>query len=1142
MADQGLYIPAEDDETLEATMITERSEAAISFLEDFAGVQPQPQEPARDETIATRAVKDIGGGIVEAPMQVVGGVLDAFEGALSGVASFDQWASEKLGLPKLQLFDREGNLDIRLMSAAEAGEADVMLPEVGPPDTVTGGLVRGISQFLTGFAGGARLIGNLQGATTMATALRGSAAAAISDFAAFDGHEARLSDLIQSVPALQNPITAYLASDMDDGELEGRLKNVLEGGLSDAAIAGIVTAVRSIRHARAVKAGVGGETYAEAARRMGMDPTVGMFSPANVEAVRRVDAPAVSMVGGADDVAALAEYVAEGGRSADDVAQRALDEIAAPSMAGSTVRAGDGEVFINWSRMDTAEDVKGAIQNMADLARDEIERARRGVRPNEVTELSADQLNAWELLAERRTGQPMNAEETLAMRRMWVASGEKLIEAARAVQTSPTPANVFAFRRAMALHGTVQREVIAVRTETARALQQWAIPAGSDEEMIRQIGETIDMFGGSDVAISLANKISAFADEGNLGAIDVMSRKGAFASTMDAVFEFWRASILSGPKTHMVNIASNTGVVGLLQLERLTAAAIGAARMGQDAISAREAGAMVHASIASLRDAWRFARQAWRTNRSGYGMGKVEAPYMRAISTEALGSTSNRSFNAVMNQPVIARGIEMLGAVTSVPGRSLGAADEFFKTINYRMDLHAQAVRQAVQEARDGLIRDSEIAGRAALLANDPTEAMRISAREAAQYGTFTNDPGEVIKVLSRMRNKVPFLRYVMPFLNTPANILRFTAERTPIAPLMPTVRADIMAGGARRDLALARLGLGSAAMLTAFDLAMSGHITGGGPQNHTELAALRRTGWQPYSIKINDRFFAFNRLDPIGMQLGVAAEMAEVALNSDTDPGGEWDEAVYRAIGAVAQNLTDKTYLRGIADFFEAVSDPRRFFPTYGERLAAGFVPAFGREIATAMAPEMTRSTNTLERMAERVPGLRDDLAVRHDLWGRPITYQSGLGAGYDAISPIYSSKLDPEPIDLELQALGYFPGQPTRTITRDGVAYNLKNEPEAYEEFMVLQGSTPASQLPVVMKSNGELDASSARLRSYGDATLLETLNAIVSGQHALSAEYADLTTDERGDFVRRVIRDYRTAARGLLIERHPELFGGY
>ena len=54
-------------------------------------------------------------------------------------------------------------------------------------------------------------------------------------------------------------------------------------------------------------------------------------------------------------------------------------------------------------------------------------------------------------------------------------------------------------------------------------------------------------------------------------------------------------------------------------------------------------------------------------------------------------------------------------------------------------------------------------------------------------------------------------LTFVLPFVRTPVNIARYAFERTPFAPLVGQWRADIAAGGARADLALARMSTGTA-------------------------------------------------------------------------------------------------------------------------------------------------------------------------------------------------------------------------------------------------------------------------------------------------------------------------------------------
>ena len=61
------------------------------------------------------------------------------------------------------------------------------------------------------------------------------------DFAVFDGQEQRLANLLTESdnPIFNNAVTQYLAADPDDSELEGRLKNVIEGQLVGLGLAGL---------------------------------------------------------------------------------------------------------------------------------------------------------------------------------------------------------------------------------------------------------------------------------------------------------------------------------------------------------------------------------------------------------------------------------------------------------------------------------------------------------------------------------------------------------------------------------------------------------------------------------------------------------------------------------------------------------------------------------------------------------------------------------------------------------------------------------------------------------------------------------------------------------------------------------------
>ena len=139
----------------------------------------------------------------------------------------------------------------------------------GTSNTMIGGFVEGVAQFATGFvpvmgqlgkvgrlanarkflgpkvanklAQGGRLTAKEAKTLAKSTKLRGYgnalAAGVASDFLMFDAQEARLSNLLHQYPSLQNPVTEYLQATGDDGEIEGRFKNVLEGLFLEAGVA-----------------------------------------------------------------------------------------------------------------------------------------------------------------------------------------------------------------------------------------------------------------------------------------------------------------------------------------------------------------------------------------------------------------------------------------------------------------------------------------------------------------------------------------------------------------------------------------------------------------------------------------------------------------------------------------------------------------------------------------------------------------------------------------------------------------------------------------------------------------------------------------------------------------------------------------
>jgi hypothetical protein len=756
------------------------------------------------------------------------------------------------------------------------------------------------------------------------------------------------------------------------------------------------------------------------------------------------------------------------------------------------------------------------MQNMADDFRGDLEDARRGVRTFEQTALSAEQEDAWKILSERRTGQSLNAEQSLAARNLWASSGQKLSELAELATNAPTEENLFAFRKMLEVHRAVQNEVIAARTETARALASWRIPSGPKELQLREMKEVLDGMGGTEAAKDLAARVAKLSQAGMTRELEKFVEKSAWAIARDSVQEAWVMALLSGPKTHLVNMMSNATVALGQVFERAVAGRIGRILGDETGVAAGESLSMLNGLIGGTKDALRLAAKAFRSNEAGGWAGKIDLPRNPAISAENWGLAKNSAFGKF---------VDVLGTVVRLPGRALMAEDEFFKAVGYRAELNALAYREATREAAAGKIGKDQVRARMAEILENPPDALRMSAIDHAAYSTFTNAPGDFAKHWAGISRRFPALRFVTPFVKTPANIFRYAvAERSPLAPLFRSFREDIAAGGARQQLALTRMSTGTAVMLAAADMAFNGQITGGGPANPAERQTLMRTGWQPYSVKIGDRYFSYSRLDPVGMTLGIAADMAEVATHMDQeDREVDVDEAAIYFVATIAGNVMSKSYMRGMADIVEVLADPKMHAEGFSRRFAGSFVPSAMAEVARQQDPYRLEINSMLDGMKARVPGLSKDLPVRRDLWGRPISYRSGLGSFYDALSPIASRRENPEPIDLEMLRQEAYMAAPKRQVPFDGVTVDLTRDEfrGAYSRYAKLAGNE--FKHPV------------------WDKGCMDYLNDVVTGRGEKSEMYRMLSDGPEGGkaaFIKGTVNEYRRYARERLLEEYPQL----
>lgn len=1015
------------------------------------------------------------------------------------------------------------------------GQLGDLIPTVGDPEA--GSIIREISNFAVGFAGAGKIraLQNLSKGGKAAKIADATVRGFLADFIASDEEDGRVVDLAEGT-AVDNPVFDLLQSREGEGALERRLKQSAEGAAMGLAMDTVV--IPALRFAgKVVRAQTGAkaalDTFEEVAQKVELQR-------ADLEAlVGKPDAPLVSRV--------------------------ADDAVEAVGGAGRASGGEPGGVTINFSRINSSDDVKQAMQELADSFSDSIGDAQRGVRTHEATKLAAEEIDAFDLLekAGRERGVTLNAEETLALRELWVASSRKTDELATAVASeTATPGAQIAFRRQLAVHSAIQERVLAVRTETARALNQWRIPAGDTVQFSNQFDQMVSQANAtSGAVVDLAKLIKQAKLDGDIGVVDNLVYGSRWAKTKDAVGALYYFSLLSGPHTHMRNLASNALMLPTTLAERKLANLIGRG-FGDEQVATGEVSAALSGIFSGARDAFRISsmgranlkraaaartaghldemrqildeagddigtfHKARVSGESGFGVNKVEASPISAFAPDKLG------IEGWKNHPIgqffyhASRGLD---AVTTMPTRALSAGDEIAKTINARMELHALAYRQAAKEAGSGVV--DSLDARYAEILSSPDESMQILARETAERNTFTNTPADSAswQTLSRLR-RIPVIgTFLVPFVRTPYNLVTQSARRSLLAPLAKSWRDDLLAGGARTDKALAEFALGNAAMLTFADMTIRGDITGGGPNDPAQVANLKRQGWKPYSVRIGDNYFSYRGLEPISTLIGMAADATELVGHTDfEEEDEEMGEIVTSLLFATMATVQNKTYLQGLSNFFEVQSDPKRYGETFVERSAGVVMPAVGAHLNRAAFDGYAREVNgPIEAIKARTPGLSQDLPPRRDVWGRPIPYGSHLGGLYDFFIPFYASKHDPEPIDEALEELELWIRKPQRKTKLGGEKVNLWQFPEAYDDLVRLSGNEmthDVNGVPVDISGLGMKDA----------------LNALVTGQHPMSPVYQLSAPDGREEMIKDMQRRYTEAAKDHVIQMHPELGG--
>jgi len=698
---------------------------------------------------------------------------------------------------------------------------------------------------------------------------------------------------------------------------------------------------------------------------------------------------------------------------------------------------------IRVDKLDSAQDIGQALK-IAENVAGGFDAARRGVITQAETKALARDLGmtADDLLARRR-GQAMNAEEMYAARAILGKANDELVKLAQRIQRTENPGDELLadFHKAMVRSVAIQEQVSGATAEAGRLLQQFRMAASSKDAPGRILAGLANAGGGAKRLREAAEAIITLQrDPGSLNKFIEAANRPTLS---DKLQEVWYNFLLSGPQTHVVNMLSNT-LTSLAQIpEHALAAGIGGARRAfnknaQERLAFTEVGARATGLLQGAREgvreiASRFAAKegdptgAWNTaKRWGNAIAEAE-PADLATKVEAHAQRAISGWK---------------GKAIRVPTSALTIEDEFFKAIARRSEMAGQAVRIARSEG----LRGEAGKRRAAELLANPTDEMWEKSLDYARYATFQRPLGEAASKVSAFTQAMPIAKAVLPFVRTPTNLFKFAVERSPFAPLLREWRKDFAAGGAQRDLAVARATIGAGIGALVAEAAEMGLITGSVPPDKNKRRLQNADGWEPYSVKIGDKYYSYRRLDPFAITIGSAADMATLG---DGMTDGQKDKGAALVVASIMNNLTNKTWMSGLSDMLAGLRDPERYGGRFVDRFAgSATVPTGVAQIARALDPTARETDGTLEYIQSRIPGLSDDLLPKRDVWGREMVSEGGIGP--DIMSPIWVSTEKGDPATHEAIRVGAVISPPSESVG------GKKLDARTYNRLQMVVGQT--------------------------------------------------------------------------------------
>lgn len=716
------------------------------------------------------------------------------------------------------------------------------------------------------------------------------------------------------------------------------------------------------------------------------------------------------------------------------------------------------------------------------------------------------------------------------------------------------------------------KEVTSLQGKSLAALkgQAKARDAVKASESLLAFRESIDKYKGmSDAEIGpLMDNLSSLSSPKEVRMVlnDQLSKIQPGVATKMAAMgqEMWKSMLLSNPGTMALNFAGNTFTLLHQPFSRAMSGVFKGDKVAIGSAFQEFKGLFLHA-----QESTGFAYKAFKRNiKTGHPAGILDSKSSALVDSTNSSQMTRKWSKAYVGDNAAGMAAEYMGVATNMPYTMLTGMDEGFKQLAARSKfrgtlfskgtekgLKGDALNAYMKTNSDEAFRESgEFMSREGLYAEglQKGKAEGITAAkdlqdyahnyeqnsfvseigdqkdnviDYARHVTFQDELTGVSKAVADFAGAHPMTAgFVLPFVKTPMNVLKYSFEEfVNVADVARIFKSEFTSADIKiKGEAQARFATATTMAGTALAVANMGVITGSGPQDRNRNAALRATGWQPYSLKIGDKFYSYRRADPIATPIGMIADMVDRYRD-----GSLKDEDSSKLLNAVVLSMTEsiksKSYLQGIVEVVTMANDLSKGQGSttyFASKLISSVIPSIvGSSIRVANKGNdgMVQTRSMFDGIMAK-SGFDSTLEIKRNMMGEELKYSDTTNALTSMLTPTTVSKKRKDAVLQGIADTGLDMGQPSKKV--DGVdltEIKMEDGRSAYSHYMDLIRDT-----------------------KIGGRTLREGLQRTMNTKRYKRAPEDPGSVDEdslRAVMLKSTISKYRKAAKKKLYKKSDE-----